>query len=291
MPFSRMRKAVVAGQFYPEDRNELKKMIDGFFSDLQVSSVVDKPIRAGIVPHAGYVFSGKCAAYLYRMIKNQSFDTFIILGTNHSGMGENVCFSISDFETPLGNVETDMNLVEDLLVQIKKLSVKSGVSEEAHKYEHSIEVQLPFLQQSAKNFKIVPILLKDLSIKDVEALGRIFSSVIKQQEKAGKKIFVLASSDFTHYGKSYRFVPFATNIKENLYKLDNEAIDSILKLDVESFYGKSRLTTICGGNSVSLCLQIAKNLKLTAEKLCYNTSGDVLGKWDNVVGYASVGFY
>jgi len=286
-----MRKAVVAGQFYPEDRDELRKMIDGFFSNLQVSSVADKPIRAGIAPHAGYVFSGKCAAYLYRMIKNQKFDTFVILGTNHSGMGENVCFSISDFETPLGIVETDMNLTEDLLVQIKKLNVKSGVSEEAHKYEHSIEVQLPFLQQTSKNFKIVPILLRDLSIKDIEALGKIFSSIIKQEEKAGKKIFVLASSDFTHYGKGYRFLPFITNVKENLYKLDNEAIDSILQLDVESFYGKSRTTTICGGNSVSLCVQIAKNLKLNAENLCYTTSGDVSNKWDNVVGYASIGFY
>jgi len=286
-----MRKAVVAGQFYPEDKNELRKMIDGFFSNLQVSSVADKPIRAGIAPHAGYVFSGKCAAYLYRMIKNQKFDTFIILGTNHSGMGENVCFSISDFETPLGIVETDMGLVEDLLVQIKKLNVKSGVSEEEHKYEHSIEVQLPFLQQSAKNFKIVPVLLRDLSIKHVESLGRIFSSVIKQQEKSGKKIFVLASSDFTHYGKGYRFLPFTDHVKENLYKLDGEAIDSILKLDVEGFYGKSRTTTICGGNSVSVCVEIAKSLKLSAEKLCYITSGDVSGKWDNVVGYASIGFY
>jgi len=286
-----MRKAVVAGQFYPEDKNELKKMIDSYFSDLQVSSVADKPIRAGIAPHAGYAFSGKCAAYLYRVIKNQKFDTFIILGTNHSGMGENVCFSISDFETPLGIVETDMNLTEDLLVQIKKLNVKSGVSEEAHKYEHSIEVQLPFLQQTAKDFKIVSILLRDLSIKDVESLGKAFSSIIKQQEKAGKKIFVLASSDFTHYGKGYRFLPFTTNVRENLYNLDNSAIDSILHLDVEGFYGKSRLSTICGGNSISVCLEIAKNLKLSAEKLCYTSSGDVSGKWDNVVGYASIGFY
>ncbi|MFH1711145.1 MAG: AmmeMemoRadiSam system protein B [Nanoarchaeota archaeon] len=286
-----MRKAVVAGQFYPENVEELKSMIDGFFSDLQVSSISDKPIRAGIAPHAGYVFSGKCAAFLYKLLKNQNFDTFIILGTNHSGMGENICFSISDFETPLGIVENDMNLTEDLLIQIKKLNVKSGVSEEAHKYEHSIEVQLPFLQQTSKNFKIVPILFKDLSIKDIESLGKIFSSIIKQEEKKGKKVFVLASSDFTHYGKNFKFVPFTDNIKENLYKLDNEAIDSILALDVEAFYGKSRITTICGGNSVSLCVQIAKNLGLTAEKLCYYTSGDVLGKWDSAVGYASIGFY
>lgn len=286
-----MRHAVVEGQFYPGKKDELKQMIDGFFSKLEVASVKDKPIKVGIVPHAGYIYSGKCAAFLYKQLKNLDFDTFIILGTNHSGLGEKIAFTIDDFDNSLGVVECDMEIIEDLLVKLKNSKLNVGVSEEAHRYEHSIEVQLPFLQQVTRKFKIVPVLLRDLSIIDIQKMGKMISDIIKENEKKGKKIFVLASSDFTHYGDSYGFVPFKDNIRENLYKLDGEAINKILELDVEGFYGKARLGTICGFNAVAVLVSVAKNLKLTPEKLCYYTSGDVLGKWESAVGYASFGFY
>lgn len=282
-----MRHAIVSGKFYPENKEELKKQIDGFFSQLEIASLKQRNIKAAIVPHAGYVFSGKCASFVYKLLKNQEFDCFIILGTNHSGLGSKISMSIDDFDTPLGAVESDMGVVEDILIKAKKEKFDISVDEEAHRYEHSIEVQLPFLKSVQKNFKIVPILLRDLSIKELEKFGKILSDIIKEDKK---KIFVLASSDFTHYGRAYGFLPFTENIKENLYNLDNRALDSIFKLDAEDFYVQARKTTICGSQAIACLLAIAKNLNLKAEKLCYYTSGDILGKWDSVVGYASLAF-
>ena len=283
-----MRHAIVSGKFYPAGRHELINQIDGFFSQLEIASLKQRKIKAAIVPHAGYVFSGKCASFVYKLLKNQEFDCFIILGTNHSGLGSKISMSIDDFDTPLGAVESDMGVIEDILVTAKKDKFDIGVDEEAHRYEHSIEVQLPFLQSVQKNFKIVPVLLRDLSIKEIEKFGKILSEIVLEDRK---KVFILASSDFTHYGRDYGFLPFTESIKENLYNLDGRAIDAVLKLNAEDFYVQSRKTTICGSQAIACLLAIAENLNLKAEKLCYYTSGDILGKWDNVVGYASIGFY
>jgi AmmeMemoRadiSam system protein B len=234
-----MRNAIVSGKFYPAKAEELKKQIDKFFSSLDVASVKikgDREIKAAIVPHAGYFYSGKCASFVYNLLKKEKVDTFIILGTNHSGLGEKVCFSVDDFETSLGRVETDIEFIEDLLIKGKKTNFNGGVDENAHRYEHSIEVQLPFLQSVQKKFKIVPVLIRDLTIIELKSLGKLISDLVKEHEKKGKRIFVLASSDFTHYGPSYNFVPFSGNVKENLYALDEKAINSILRLDSDEFY-------------------------------------------------------
>ncbi len=276
-----MRHSTVAGKFYPEGRSELKKRVENllsFIDDRQIN------LRAAVVPHAGYDFSGKCAAYAYRLIKN--YDCFIILGTNHSGLGSKISLSIEDFETPLGIAENDIELVEGIMSKAVRSKLDIKVAEDAHKYEHSVEVQLPFLQITEKTFKIVPILLRDLSLSDIEKLGKIISEII---EKSEKRIFILASSDFTHYGKNYGFAPFTENIKEKLCELDKEAINNILYFNIPAFLESK--ATICGKDAVALCIAISGNLGLKAEKLCYYTSGDVLNKWDNVVGYASIGFY
>lgn len=286
-----MRRAFVEGKFYPESKEQLRKTIDGFFSGLDVSSVREINARAGIAPHAGFVYSGKCAAFLYRQLRNSEFDTFIILGTNHSGVGERIVFSVDDFETSLGSLECDIDIIERLLIKLKYGKFDCGVSEEAHKYEHSIEVQLPFLQVACKSFKIVPVLLRDLSIIEIKKAGKIISDLVREQEKRGKRVFVLASSDLTHYGKSYGFVPFTSSVRDNLYKLDGNIIDKILSLDAEGFYAEARKSTVCGMYSIAVLIEIAKNLNLKSEKLCYYTSGDVLNKWDSAVGYASIGFY
>jgi len=283
-----MRQAQVAGKFYPAKKQDIEKQISSFFSSLDVASQKPREIRAAVVPHAGYTYSGKCASFVYNLLRNNVFDTFIILGTNHSGLGGKINFSIDDFDTPLGHIESDIELIEKILIKAKKDKIEVEVSEEAHKYEHSIEVQLPFLQSVQKNFKIIPVLLRDLSIKEIEKFSKIISDIIKENKK---KVFVLASSDFTHYGRDYGFLPFTENIRENLYNLDDKAIQAILKLDADEFYVQSRKTTICGSQAIACLIFIARNLKLTAEKLCYYTSGDVSDDWDVAVGYASLVFY
>jgi len=286
-----MRKAQVAGSFYPEKKQEIEKQISGFFSNLEVASIKlkeNKEIKAGIVPHAGYAYSGKCASFVYNLIRNEKIDAFIILGTNHSGLGGRISFSIDDFDTPLGSVESDIELIEKIMLRAKRDKIDISVSEEAHKYEHSIEVQIPFLQSVQKNFKIVPMLVKDLNLIELKKFGKLISDIIKNEKK---NIFVIASSDFTHYGRAYGFLPFTENVRENLYELDDKAIQSILKLDADEFYVISRKTTICGSQAILSLIETAKNLKLTGEKLCYYTSGDVSQDWDMAVGYASIVFY
>lgn len=283
-----MRHSIVSGKFYPANKQELEKQIEKFFSNLEVASVKikeNKEIKAGIVPHAGYAFSGKCASFVYKLLKNQEIETFIILGTNHSGLGSKISLSIEDFDTPLGLVESNILLIEKIMQKASGLDIE--VNEPSHKYEHSIEVQLPFLQSINKNFNIIPIILRDLSLKEIKSFSGILADIIKED----KKIFVLASSDFTHYGESYSFLPFSENIRENLYKLDNKIIDKILKLQTDKFIDEAGESTVCGKDSISVCMETAKNLNLKAEKLCYYTSGDVIEDWDNCVGYASIVFY
>ena len=286
-----MRQAIVSGKFYPSKPDELKKQIEKFFSNLEVASTKikeNKQVKMAIVPHAGYAFSGKCASFAYKLIKDTDADVFIILGTNHSGLGNKISFSIDDFDTPLGIVESDMEIIEEMIIKAKKENFDVSVDENVHRYEHSIEVQLPFLQSINKNFKIVPVLLRDLNLPEIKKFSKIISTIIKSSRK---NIFIISSSDFTHYGSSYNFVPFRENIKENLYNLDSKIINAILKLDSDEFYVLSRKTTICGSQSILCLIEIAKNLKLKSEKLCYYSSGDVVDEWDNCVGYASIVFY
>jgi AmmeMemoRadiSam system protein B len=283
-----MRQAIVAGRFYPSNKDELRKQVEKFFSSLDVASLKQREIRAAIVPHAGYTYSGKCASFVYHLLRNSRFDTFIILGTNHSGLGDKVSLSIEDFDAPFGRVESDIDIVEDLISWMRDVDV--GVSEEAHRYEHSIEVQLPFLQLVQKKFKVVACVLRDLRPRDAEEIGRTISSIIKKHEKKGKKIFVLASSDFTHYGKAYGFVPFSQDVRENLYELDERAIGQILRLDTAGFLAEAS-KTVCGKDAIACLIETAKNLDLKPEKLCYYTSGDVSDDWKSAVGYGSVVFY
>lgn len=280
-----MRHAIVAGQFYPAGKEELKKQIENFFSSLDISVLKDRKIIGGIVPHAGYIFSGKSASYVYKLLKDK-FDTFIVLGTNHSGLGSKISLSIDDFDTPLGAVESDISLVEEIVK--KKAGLDLEVNETAHKYEHSIEVQLPFLKVVQKGFKIAAILVRDLSIEEIKKFGKIISEIVKKKQE---RIFILASSDFTHYGRSYGFLPFRENVRENLYKLDEKAIKKIEELDVPGFLNEARKTTICGKDAIACCIEICKNLGCKkGEKLCYYTSGDIVNEWENAVGYASLVF-
>lgn len=280
-----MRHAIVSGQFYLGNSLELQKQIDKFFSSLEVASLKQRNIKLAIVPHAGYTFSGKCASFVYKLLKGMEFDTFILLGTNHSGLGTGFSLSIEDFDTPLGVVESDIEIIENIITRAKEEKLDLEVDESSHKYEHSLEVQLPFLQTVQKKFKIIAILVKETKITEIEKFAKIIVEMM-----AGRKVFVLASSDFTHYGSSYNFLPFYDNVRENLYNLDKDIINTILKLDTRSFLDKAGRSTVCGSSSIACIIEIAKNLKLKAEKLCYYTSGDVLDEWDSAVGYASIVF-
>ncbi len=273
-----MRYPVAQG-FYPWRKDELTRILDDLFS--RAKAIRGKKIVGGVTPHAGYVYSGLTAAHLYKNISSK-YESVVILGTNHTGLGEKAALSREDWETPLGVVEVDLELVDEL----KQASSLLKVDELAHMYEHSIEVQLPFLQYKLKKFKFVPInIMADVNGTFYHEIGNALYEVLN-----GRDVLVIASSDFTHFGEGYGFVPTNTNEVEWVEKTDKEAIEQILKKDAEGFLSVARETTICGKGAIAVLIHLMNKLNAEGELLHYSTSYDVSKKKDMIVGYAAIGF-
>lgn len=284
-----IRHSVVAGHFYESQPEVLKKQIASCFLHKLGPGKMPKQERkkqktiATIVPHAGYMFSGPCASHAYYELSKYDLGTAIILGTNHTGIS-NFLFSLSlkDFETPLGIIRNNKKLSSEI---IKKCGARED--ESAHVHEHSIEVQLPFLQFIYKNVKIVPIVVSAQNYDVCKKFAIELSKVVKNKEK----IAVIASSDFTHYGYNYGFLPFPPdkNLSEKLKNFDALAINKILQLDSRAFYENAREKTICGLASITVLIEISKILGKKAKLLKYYTSAEII-KNSNAVGYASIIF-
>jgi len=274
-----MREPIVAGQFYSDDKEELTGEIQKAFN--KVPDTFNKNCIGAIVPHAGYMFSGECAAYSYKTV-GDNFDLFIILGFSHRGYGKGGAgASKKDWKTPLGICRTDKNFA-DMLIE----NNIAMVDEESHMLEHSIEVQLPFIQYLNKDIKILAISVpNDI---DFIKIGKMAAEIIKTSKK---RVCVLASSDFTHYGRNYGYVPFHDNIRENLKKLDMGAVKHIEDLDSTGFleYIDKTGATICGSSPIALQIEIMKGLGVKkADLIKYYTSADITGDFMNSVSYISV---
>lgn len=278
-----MRYPVVAGAFYALDADELKNQIkDCFLSRFGPGKLPGKDKKQGlkgvIVPHAGYFFSGPCAAHSYKAIAEaEKPDLFIILGFSHSGLGSSV--SLEDWKTPLGIAKVDKDFGKRL--------VEAGIPQDelAHAKEHSIEVQLPFLQFIFDDFKFVPMMVSE----DYKKIEGIIKDVLKESKKTA---VLIASSDFTHFGKDYGFVPFEDDIKDQMYNLDAGAIKEIMQIDAKRFidYVNKTGATICGKNAVAVLLECMKPAK--AKLLKYYTSADIYDQdYSTAVGYAAVSFF
>ncbi len=280
-----VREPCVAGQFYEGEKEGLLKQIrECFLSKFGPGKLPEKKkqgtVKAAIVPHAGYMFSGPCAAHAYKRIaESEQPDLFIILGPNHTGFGRTSVL-LDDFSTPLGIAEVDDEFGEALMKN-SKIDNDARV----HRYEHSIEVQLPFLQFCLKKFKFLPIVISSPHYLDELAEG-----IRKTAEQLKKKVCVIASSDFTHFGYNYGYIPFTENVKENLEKLDKGAIKYIAKFDEEGFlrYVRETGATICGFLPIVVLMKILKNEKPESELLKYYTSSDMMGDYSNSVSYASI---
>lgn len=303
-----MRKAEYSGKFYESTPSKLKAQIESCFYNKQgplefpkfIANKKEK-IYGAICPHAGYMFSGPCTVYFYKELmelsKNNLPNVFIILGTNHTGKN-NLDFSISveDFETPLGIAENALDLTGKIISN-KELGVLAGKDEFPHKDEHSIEVQLPFIQhiysQVNKTFKIVPIIVSCNDLEKINSFALELAKIIKDYEKETKNnVLILASSDMTHYGLAYGFLPFSANYaKEHMREFDKNIISDILKNDTKGFYEKAQKSTICGMFPILTLMSTVR--KLGAKKgflLKYYTSGDVNKDYSSAVGYASIVF-
>jgi len=278
-----MRSPAVAGQFYPGTEQGLRTEIAKYFEQANKEAGIGKNeksrIIAAIMPHAGYFFSGKCAATGYSLIKSQAAKTktYIVIGINHHSNETSI--SKEDWKTPLGIAETNKELVE-------RITKTTGIpiNENAHRAEHSIEVQIPFIQYITENkAKIVPIMIGQESVADIKRMGRKIGELLS----AGKeRVMIIASSDFTHYGAGYGYAPFANNsdARKKIEELDKGAVEYIKKLETEKFlkYVHTTGATICGKNAIALLLEILRQYKpdTRGELVCYYTSSDVMPNRD-----------
>jgi len=288
----KIRKAAVAGQFYPGDENTLKKqIIECFLSPRGPGSLPKenlhgkRGIHGVIVPHAGYIYSGAIAAHAYHSLAEDGFaETFIIVGPNHTGMGSGVSI-VTDgtWETPLGMVQVNKTMAEQMWKGI------IDRDEDAHMYEHSIEVQLPFLQFIAsKKFDFIPICMAMQDYETSKEIGEIIADTIK---KTDKHVVVIASSDFSHVGFNYMSMP-PRDMRVDKYaeKQDEMAIEEIIKMDPQSLINtvQSKNITMCGYGPVAAMLTAAKKLGAKkAELLRYSTSYEV-HPGSSCVGYAAI---
>lgn len=267
-----MRSPAVAGQFYPRSPDELRRQLDEMFGG--VFSGVSKEelaVLGAVVPHAGYIYSGAVAAEVYaRLPKRQ---TYVILGPNHHGMGAPVALSRDSWRTPLGEVSVDLELADALAGTI------IDQDETAHRSEHSIEVQIPFLQRRFSDFKILPIAM---GLQDEETAVEVGSVLAKAASDLKRDVTVIASSDFTHYEP-----------QEVARKVDSRLIEAVLNMDVPELYGRVYRynATACGYGPIAATITAARAFGATSGKLLrYATSGDVVGDYSQVVGYGAIVF-
>lgn len=262
------RPPAVAGRFYPNDpqalRDEVQSHLEQGAPKLNVKGVM--------APHAGFIFSGDVAGSVYSRIEIP--DTVILLGPNHTGLGERISIMARGTWTmPLGDLKIDEPLAQAILQHLPLVRE----SDDAHRLEHSLETQLPFLQYFRKEFKIVPICLMRLSLDECRLLA---NTLVQAIEALGRPVLIVASSDMSH---------FETHAKAS--EKDHKAIDQILEMNPEGLYQtvEKEGITMCGVNSATVMLTACKELGASqAELVKYMTSGEISGDMDQVVGYAGV---
>ncbi len=276
----KIRRPCQAGSFYPGNQEALKTQIERCFEH-KLGPGKPKAAREGprnivglVCPHAGYVYSGHVAAHSYfKLAADGQPDTIVILGPNHTGHGSALALMKEGaWRTPLGDVQID----EEAANLILQSPTVIDVDDQAHAYEHSIEVQLPFLQYLyGSDFKFVPISFLIQDFESSQEAGQAIGKALR-----GKNIVIVASTDMTHY-ESHR----AAEAK------DKKALRELERLDEKAFYStiEGNRITACGYGPVVTLVTAAKLLGATkGHLLSYATSGDVTEDYSAVVGYASV---
>ncbi len=278
----KIRPASKAGTWYEGNAKRLRQEILALFKAIEPKKPTGH-VRALISPHAGYVYSAKTAAHGFSSILHDNIERVIVLAPSHYERFKGG--SIPDathYETPLGKVPLDRSAC-DLLLSGKGFFS----SPSAHTNEHSLELQLPFLQVALeRGFSLIPILTGEIK---PGLRGKMAEQLLPLWDD---NTLVVVSSDFTHYGPNFGYVPFADKIRENLEELDLGAARITLDLDHERFdeYIEKTGATICGRGSIALFLCMAASREVRGKILKYTTSGDMTGDFSNSVSYASICF-
>ena len=274
-----IRKTCVAGLFYESDDNLLKQNIESMFKSITCVDIDNKNnIKSIVVPHAGYIYSGKTASYAFNELSKEELpDTFIIIGPNHTGIGDKLSLSTSEkWNTPLGDVDVDVEFAN----RLNEVDLNCSLDESAHIREHSIEVELPFIQYIAsknnKSFKIVPIIIK---YQHPQICKQLAQSIYEVKKQLSRNVIVIASTDLTHYEDS-----------DTAEFYDKKVINAIENMDSDDLFKQvvDYDITMCGYGPTITAMEYSKlaNAK-KAYILNYSNSGDVSGDYESVVGYTS----
>jgi len=280
MTNKRIRRAAVAGSWYTDNKAALQREIKGYLAQGSFLST-GAPVRALIAPHAGYAFSGRCAGMSYRQLEGRTIERVFLLGPSHNIPVQGVAVADVDaFETPLGLVPVDTNMVGTLL---KNKLVHDDPA--AHRPEWSIEIELPFLQTVLSSFSLVPLIIGDLSAPQAADFGATLKALM------GSNDILVASTDFTHYGERFGYMPFGRDAKEALTKLDMGAVDLILKKDIPGIYKYAAKTGITwDGVMVTAVMLGALAEGAEGKLLLYYKSGDAENDYGTSVSYVSLSF-
>jgi AmmeMemoRadiSam system protein B len=280
---TKVRRPTQAGTFYEGTAESLKKQIETCFLHNLGPGKIPEIVKTGskhviglVCPHAGYMYSGPVAAHAYyRLALDGKPDVVVIFGPNHTGYGSALATMNEGFwRTPLGDVEVDSVTANQLVHE----SHIVDVDDSAHSAEHSIEVQLPFLQYLyGSNFKIVPVCFLMQELSSAMEVGKATAKVL-----AGKNAIIIASSDMTHYEP-----------RETAARKDRKVLGAVEAMDEAKLYSviETQRVSACGYGPMIALITAAKSLGgKEAKLLCYKTSGDVIGDYSSVVGYAAVCF-
>jgi hypothetical protein len=273
----------VSGSWYPRDPEALAGLVDGLLDRASTRAVAfPEPVAALIVPHAGFVYSGAVAASAFLKVRGRAFDRIVLLGPSHyfGFHGAAVPDAATAYRTPLGDVPIDLEAVSSLG---KATSFRAD--DKAFEPEHALEAELPFLQRVlASDIPIVPVLLGGrATLADVK---RVAEALAPHWDSSS--LFVV-SSDFTHFGPRFGFVPFNDDIPARIRELDLRAVATIEAGDAEAFarYVETTGATICGHRAIDVLL-LLMGKAAGARLLEYDTSGRMTGTWDHSVSYAAI---
>lgn len=249
-----MRPPVFAGSFYPARKEDLQKQVNDFLTKSKKVKFSGH-LKALIVPHAGYIYSGTVAGAGYKLLQNKDFKKVILLGPSHQTYFIGASLAVEDLVTPLGTTKSGTKnlLKKDLVINLPA----------AHAKEHSLEVQLPFLQTVLKDFELYALVLGEV---DEEKLAKHLEKFIDE------KTLIIASSDLSHY------LPYP-----NAKQVDQKTINNILRLNFNEIEA-------CGEKPIKVLMHLAKSLGWKSFLIDYKNSGDTAGDKEKVVGYACIGF-
>jgi AmmeMemoRadiSam system protein B len=271
-----IREAEVAGMFYPGRESDLSHMISSYLD--KAEKVMNGEIAGLVAPHAGYIYSGPVAAWSYKQIEGKNYDLVVVIAPSHFEYFKGVSvYSGKYYETPLGRIPVDQDM-GNMMSEKSKMIQLSGRGHDpglAGRAEHSLEVQLPFLQTVLGEFKLLPIVIAEQTLQNVEILGNSLAEILKN-----KRVLIVASSDLSH------FHPY-----ETAYQLDQSLLDFFTDFEYRKILAKceSRELEACGYGPIAAMMYACSKLGFKKSKvLNYATSGDVpQGEKSQVVGYLS----